>query len=122
MNFYHNDDVRLIVETYDKLLDSVLTLRTCLSEIEKTINGYVHMIEYLDLSGPDMSKITKELKKACRLRRHVKERIIILQCLKDSQCKKHISLLMKESEDRQEKYMKMSSDNYEEHFKKNVVN
>lgn len=97
-----------------ELKEQTKVLNTKLGVLDKKKSDLMHVIEYLDLSGPDMMRTQKILKQVLKERREVKESLTLIQVIMT-----HIHKIQpyNGAEERRKTYLKESSDSFVKHIK-----
>lgn len=113
-------DLNNAVAAINKLKTHKGVLNTRVGALDKQVNDHYHVIELLDLSASELSKVTKSLKALLRERREVKEHVIavsnFLAATADNAKPAEVS--EKNAKTREQKYVTEALQSYQKIFGK----
>lgn len=115
----HND-LTAALDAINKLKTQKGILNARVGTLDKQVNDHYHVIELLDLSASELSKVMKSLKSLLRERREVKEQVIAVSNFLSASAEniKPVEVSQKNAKAREQKYVTEALQSYEKIFGK----
>lgn len=113
-------DLKNTIDAIAKIKTHKVALNIRVGDLDRQVNDHYHVIELLDLSASELSRVTKSLKALLRERREIKEQVIAVSNFLSSTAEstKPPEITRKNAKQREDKYVAEALQSYEKIFGK----